>query len=128
MINAVNEQSLVLETNIGDESAFTDHTVEVTGQELAMSMGEEVPTGNANVSLTGIQLTSSIGDVEQETKYAVTGVQMATSVGSVTTVGNADIDVTGIQLQTNTGNPNITAWTEIDPGVTNVWTPVDRAA
>ena len=128
MINAVNEQSLVLETNIGDESAFTDHTVEVTGQELTMSMGEEVPTGNANVSLTGIQLTSSIGDVEQETKYAVTGVQMGTSVGSVTTVGNANIDVTGIQLQTNTGNPNITAWAEIDTGVSNVWTEVDRAA
>ena len=113
---------------LGDESAFTDHTVEVTGQELTMSMGEEVPTADANVSLTGIQLTSSIGDVEQETKYAVTGVQMATSVGSVTTVGNADIDVTGIQLQTNTGNPNITAWAEINPGVSNVWTEVDRAA
>jgi len=53
---------------------------------------------------------------------------MATSVGSVTTVGNADIDVTGIQLQTNTGNPNITAWAEINPGVSNVWTEVDRAA
>jgi hypothetical protein len=113
---------------LGNESAFTDHTVEVTGQELTMSMGEEVPTGNANVSLTGIQLTSSIGDAEQETKYAVTGVQMATSVGSVTVTGNADIDVTGIQLQTNTGNPNITAWVEINPGVSNVWTPVDRAA
>ena len=128
MINAVNEQSLVLETNIGDESAFTDHTVEVTGQELTMSMGEEVPTGNANVPLTGIQLTSSIGTATQETRYNVTGVQMATSIGSVTTAGNADVDVTGIQLQTNTGNPNITAWAEIDTGVSNVWTEVDRAA
>ena len=113
---------------LGDESAFTDHTVEVTGQQLTMSMGEEVPTGNANVSLTGIQLTSSIGDVEQETRYAVTGVQMSTSIGSVAVTANADIDVTGIQLQTNTGNPNITAWAEIDPGVSNVWTEVDLAA
>ena len=114
--------------SLGDESAFTDHTVEVTGQELTMSMGEEVPTADANVSLTGIQLTSSIGDVEQETRYAVTGVQMSTSVGSVTVTGNATIDVTGIQLQTNTGNPNITAWAEINPGVSNVWTEVDKAA
>ena len=53
---------------------------------------------------------------------------MSTSVGSVTVTGNADIDVTGIQLQTNTGNPNITAWAEIDTGVSNVWTEVDRAA
>ena len=113
---------------LGDESAFTDHTVEVTGQQLTMSMGEEVPTADANVSLTGIQLTSSIGDVEQETKYAVTGIEMSTTIGSVTVTGTANIDVTGIQLQSNTGVPNITAWAEIDPGVTNVWTPVDRAA
>ncbi len=113
---------------LGDESAFTDHTVEVTGQQLTMSMGEEVPTADANVSLTGIQLTSSIGDVEQETRYAVTGIQMSTSVGSVTVTGTADIDVAGIQLQSNTGSPNITAWAEIDPGVSNVWTEVDLAA
>ena len=53
---------------------------------------------------------------------------MSTTIGSVTVTGTANIDVTGIQLQSNTGVPNITAWAEIDPGVTNVWTPVDRAA
>lgn len=114
--------------SLGDESAFTDHTVEVTGQELTMSMGEEVPTADANVSLTGIQLTSSIGDVEQVTKYPVTGVQMSTSIGSVTITVDANIDITGIQLQTNTGNPNITAWAEINPGVNNTWTEISTGA
>jgi len=128
MINAVNEQSLVLETNIGDESAFTDHTVEVTGQELTMSMGEETPTADANVELTGIQLTGSVGTVDAVAVYEVTGVQMSTSVGSVTVTGTANIDVTGIQLQSSAGNANVTAWAEIDPGVSNVWTLVDRAA
>ena len=113
---------------LGEESAFTDHTVAVTGQQLTMSMGEETSTGNANVSLTGLQLTNSIGAVTQETRYAVTGNQMATSIGSVTTTGSADIDVTGILLQSSVGNTAITAWAEVDPGVNNVWTPVDRAA
>jgi len=113
---------------LGEESAFTDHTVAVTGQQLTMSMGEETSTGNANVSLTGLQLTNSIGVVTQETRYAVTGNQMATSIGSVTTTGNADIDVTGILLQSSIGNTNVTAWAEIDPGVSNVWTEVDLAA
>ena len=113
---------------LGEESAFTDHTVAVTGQQLTMSMGEETSTGNANVSLTGLQLTNSIGAVTQETRYAVTGNQMATSIGSVTTIANADIDVTGILLQSSVGNTAITAWAEVDPGVNNVWTPVDRAA
>jgi len=128
MINAVNEQSLVLETNIGDESAFTDHTVEVTGQELTMSMGEEVPTADANVSLTGIELSSSIGDVTQQTGYDVTGSQINTSIGSVTVTGNATVDVTGIQLTSSIGSVAITAWQEINPNVSNVWTEVDLAA
>jgi len=128
MINAVNEQSLVLETNIGDESAFTDHTVEVTGQELTMSMGEETPTADANVELTGIQLTSSIGTVDAIIVINVTGIQMSTSIGSVIVTGNANIDVTGIELQSSAGNANVTAWAEIDPGVSNVWTEVDLAA
>lgn len=113
---------------LGEESAFTDHTVAVTGQQLTMSMGEETSTGNANVSLAGLQLTNSIGAVTQETRYAVTGNQMATSIGSVTTIATADIDVTGILLQSSVGNTAITAWAEVDPGVNNVWTPVDRAA
>ena len=81
-----------------------------------------------SIELNGIELTSSIGDVEQETRYAVTGIEMSTTIGSVTVTGTADIDVTGIQLQANTGNPNITAWAEIDTGVSNVWTEVDLAA
>lgn len=114
--------------SIGDESAFTDHTVAVTGQQLTMSIGEETPVANANVSVTGIQLTSAIGTASQETRYDVTGIQMSSSIGSVTMSGDANVDVTGIQLQTNTGNPNITAWAEVDPGVSNVWTEVDLAA
>ena len=114
---------------IGDESAFTDHTVEVTGQQLLnISIGEESVTGNVDMLLTGIQLTNSIGNVDQETKYAVTGSQMATSIGSVTTIGTADIDITGIQLQYEVPTPNIIAWAEVDTGISSVWTEVDRAA
>jgi hypothetical protein len=35
--------------------------VGVSGQALTMAMGEETPIGNANVTPTGIALTSSIG-------------------------------------------------------------------
>jgi hypothetical protein len=103
-------------------------SVEVTGQELTMSMGEETPTADANVELTGIQLTGSIGTVDAVAVAEVTGVQMSISVGSVTITANADINVTGIELQSSAGNANVTAWAEIDPGVSNIWTEVDRAA
>jgi len=91
-------------------------------------MGDETSTGNANVSLTGIQLTNSIGTVDAVSVAEVTGIQMATSIGTITTSANADVDVTGIQAQSNVGQVNVTAWAEIDPGVSNVWTTVDLAA
>ena len=53
---------------------------------------------------------------------------MTSSVGSVVAVGTAGIDVTGIQMTISAGSVNVTAWAEIDPGVTNVWTEVDLAA
>jgi hypothetical protein len=50
---------------------------------------------------------------------------MSTSIGSVTVTANADVDVTGIQLTPSIGNVAITAWQEINPGVSNVWTEID---
>ena len=114
--------------SLGDESAFTDHTVEVTGQALTMSQGDETVTADANVTPTGISLTSSIGSVEQNTIYSVTGISMTMSLGEETPTADANVTLTGIQLQSNTGSPNITSWEEIDPGVSNVWTEVDLAA
>jgi len=114
--------------SIGEESAFTDIDVSVTGSQLTISQGEEVIVADANVSVTGIELSSSIGDVTQQTGYDVTGSQINTSIGSVTVTGTATVDVTGIQLTSSIGNVAITAWQEINPGVSNVWTEVDKAA
>ena len=114
--------------SLGDESAFTDIDVAVTGSQLTMSQGDETVTADANVGPTGISLTSSIGSAEQNTIYSVTGISMTMSMGEETPTANANVFPTGIQLQSNTGSPNITAWQEIDPGVSNVWTEVDLAA
>ena len=100
----------------------------MTGQQLTTSIGDESITADANVTLSGISLTSSIGTAEQSSTYPVTGISMTMSMGEETPTGNANVTPTGIQLQSNTGNPNITAWAEIDPGVANVWTEVDLAA
>ena len=89
---------------------------------------DETVTADANVTLTGISLTSSIGSVEQNSIYSVTGISMTMSLGEETTQSNARVIPTGIQLQTSTGDPNITSWEEINPGVSNVWTEVDLAA
>jgi len=128
MINAVNEQSLVLETNIGDETVVADGNVSVTGLELTSSIGEETVTADANVTITGLELTSSIGQVEQNTIYDVTGSEMTMFIGEETPIANANVDVTGIALTSSIGSINTTSWQEINLGVNNVWTEVDLAA
>ena len=53
---------------------------------------------------------------------------MTLSLGEEAAVASANIDVTGIQLTSSVGNLNITAWSEINPGVNNTWSDVDLAA
>ena len=57
----------------------------------------------------------------------VSGLQSTSSMGSVTVTGTAVLDITGIDLTASIGNPLVTSWQEIDPGVTNNWTEVDLA-
>jgi len=130
----------------------TDVDISVTGIQSTISQGNAVGGLKTPVDVTGIQLTSTLGTIalEQTTIEPVTGQQLTmtlgqhaeipgqiigvggfeltSSIGSVTAEGTANIDVTGIQLTTSVGSPNITAWAEVDPGVNNIWTVVDRAA
>ena len=83
---------------------------------------------DADVPVTGVSITSNIGSVDINFGYDVTGVSATFNVGQVTLTGDAVVIPTGIVLTANQGSPNITAWAEIDPGVTNTWTVVDLAA
>jgi len=86
-----------------------------------------VQTTVESVTTAGL-LTGSIGSITPISGYDVTGQALASSLGSVTVNGAANITVSGIGLTANIGSVNVTAWSEIDPGVNNVWTEVDRAA
>ena len=137
--------------SIGEESAFTDIDVSVTGTSLTIFIGEEDAGGNANVSVTGTSLTSTIGDVSLigNANISLTGISGTLTLGTPTITPNSLIDVTGNQLSTfvgqaeaddasaevtgvsatmSIGSVNITAWQQINPGVSNVWTEVDKAA
>ena len=102
----------------------------ITGVDHAIdtSIGSVTTSANATVNLTGIQLTSSLGQstITPNSIISVTGQQLATSVGSVTTTANATVIPTGIELTGSVGIPFITAWAVIDPGVTNTWTEVNK--
>ena len=141
-----------MQSSIGTLSSVTGTAlVQPSGQALAGSIGQVVPEPKIPVDVTGISASLSLGSISlvQTTNETATG-QSATislgtvdpvavypvttagllngSVGSVTITGGANITLTGIGLTGNIGSVNITAWSEIDPGVNNNWTEVDRAA
>ena len=101
--------------------------IQVSGNSLTSLIGNEEITGDANVSLTGIGLTSTVADVEAISIYTVSGSELTTAVGQAT-ADDASAETTGVSATISTGSVNVTAWSEINPGVTNVWTEVDKAA
>ena len=50
------------------------------------------------------------------------------SLGEEGITGDGEISLTGQSLTSTIGAVNITAWSEIDLGVSNTWTEVDLAA
>jgi len=107
-------------------------TVLVSGNELESDTGTIGPIiGTANVSLTTNLLTISDEpvDISIDVTASVTGLSlMTTAVASVTVDLDTPVDLTGQQLSISEGNPGTIAWSNVDPGVSNVWVEVDIAA
>jgi hypothetical protein len=118
-----------LTATIGNEDAFTDVTVAVSGQELQSaitavgtsansdneiahsflltgSLGSPVITGDALIELSGISATVSIGSVEAAPKQEVdvTGIQLTANLGNSDQIGNANISLTGIGATSAVGD------------------------
>jgi hypothetical protein len=124
---AVTGQTLT--SSIGEEAAGTDVTVSVTGQQLGLTQGSFALIGDfgvivfaaedqldftigslqftadANVSVTGISLTSSIGTsvAGLKTTVDVTGNLMTMTQGSASLVQTTTEAVTGQQLTSSLG-------------------------
>ena len=140
-----------MDTSVGSTSVTGLANVSVSGNSATTSIGQVVPEPKLAVDVTGISLSTSLGSItlEQTTDEVLTG-QAATislgtvdpvavypvttaglltgSVGTVTVTGTGVVNVTGIGLTANIGSVNVTPWSEIDPGVNNTWTEVDKAA
>jgi methyl coenzyme M reductase subunit D len=107
-------------------------TVLVSGNELNSDTGTIGPiTGTANVSAATNLLTISdqAVDVSIDVTASITGLTtMTTAVASVTVDLNTPVDISGQQMSISVGNTGTIAWSNVDPGVSNVWVEVDIAA
>lgn len=117
-------------TNDGIVQAVTvtaNVDIQVSGNSLTSLLGNEEITGDANISLTGISLTSAVGSVDHNSTYTVSGVELTTAVGQAE-ADDSSAEVTGVSMQTSIGSVQVTGWSQINPGVSNTWTEVDKAA
>ena len=118
-----------ISSSVGQVLPENKTPVDVTGISATLSLGTISLVQTTNESVTGQSATLTVGQVSQESAYPVTTAGLLNaSVGSVVATGTALAPVSGIGLTATIGSVNITAWSEINPGVNNVWTTVDRAA
>jgi hypothetical protein len=113
---------------IGNAVGGTIQEVDVQGVSINTFIGDEDITGNASVDLTEVTATAAPGQLNYIAGYDVTGVTSSVVSGQVTIIGTSVVIPTGIGLTINPGSTNITAWAEVNTGVSVVWTPVDLAA
>ena len=136
---SVQLQGIPLSIVTGNEDAFTDVTVAVSGQQLQIAItpvgtsanadheiaasllissnqGDVTVEGTALVEPTGISSSVEIGDAEAGLllEVPVTGVSANLNLGNSDQIGTATIDLTGIGLTANLGT--ITPVSSYEPG------------
>jgi len=79
------------------------------------------------VTVTGNALTIGLGSLTITADANVTVLKntLAISIGSATITADANVTPTGSGLTLATGTVSAITWSEIDPGVTMTWTPID---
>ncbi len=105
--------------------------VNVTGQQLSSTTGNETITADANLTLTGVSSTVQLGDEDAFTnvRINVTGQELGPfEIGSYQ-AGISDTALpTGVTMTPSTGIMSVNAWELVDPGTAPTWTVVDKAA
>ena len=117
-----------LTISIGNPGITADSIVEtVTGSELVLGTGTVTITANADVTAVKNELVLGTGTVTVSADANVTAVknELVISTGTVTITGDANVSPTGSPLTLATGTAQAITWSEIIPGATMVWTPID---
>ena len=128
----LSSDNLGLSFTIGTYSVSAGGSVSIiTGPDHAidLSVGSVTTSANATANLTGIQLTSSLGQstITPNTIVTATGQQLAITAGAIASItADATVIPTGIQLTGSVGNLFVTAWAILDPNVNNTWTEVNK--
>ena len=120
--------------NIGNFAISADSITDIPNpNRLTLGSGLLTITADSNFTATGSQvtLTTNLPAANVSTSVDITPSvnQLTLATGSVTITADCNIDVnsglTTTQFAVDTGEVAAITWSEIVPGVTMVWTPID---
>ena len=117
-----------LTISIGDPGITANAIVEIPSpNRLVLGLGELTITGVSNVPAVKNELVLGTGTVTVTADANVTAVKNALviSSGTVTITGDANVTPDATPLTLATGTAQAITWSEIIPGATMVWTPID---
>ena len=85
--------------------------VDITGISLSSNLGTLTMTGDANVDVTGQEITAAEGNADADPDANIIGIQMTMALGEETITGTATVDLTGIALSADLGTAQLDALT-----------------
>ena len=117
-----------LTISIGNPGITADSIVEtVVGSQVVLGTGTVTLTADANVTAVKNELVLGTGTVTVSADANVTAVknELVISTGTVTITADANVSPTANALVLATGTAQAITWSEIIPGATMTWTPID---
>ena len=117
-----------LTISIGNPGITADAITEIPdGSQVVLGLGTVTLTADANVTAVKNELVLGTGTVTVSADANVTAVknELVISSGTVTITGEANVSPTGSPLTLATGTAQAITWSEIVPGVSMTWTPID---
>jgi len=117
-----------LAISIGNPGISADAIIEdPTGSQIVLGTGTVTLTADANVTAVKNELTLGTGTVTVTAGATIvpSGNSLVISIGSATITAGANVSLTGNALTLATGNIAAITWSEIQPGATMTWTPID---
>jgi len=114
-----------MQSSVGQAEADPEFVVFPTGNALTSAVG----TVGTSVFVTGVGLTSSLGEETQETSYEAPSVSATSNVGTLNIRTDVSFTITGVSVTSATGTLQGTFWSQVDDSNSGItWTEVHKAA
>ena len=114
-----------MQSSVGTAEADPEFVVFPSGNALSSAVG----TVGTSVFVTGVGLTSSLGEETQETSYEAPSVSVTSSVGDINIRTDVSFTITGVSVTSATGTLQGTFWSQVDDSNSGItWTEVHKAA